>query len=144
MGSDIECWRISYAKVSRSRDPLSDPNASTTIFTTSTPFNATTLEFLMEQLEPGSAYVFAVAAVNGCGESETSDFNEMIPIAESPVVTVLSPTSIKIKQEKVDLTNYSGPRIVGYKIELCTCDTVDSRPHIITMLLRPIGSAYAM
>ncbi|KAJ3103421.1 hypothetical protein HDU97_010167 [Phlyctochytrium planicorne] len=137
-GSDIECWRILYSKEEKKVDPEHKPTATTTIFTAPPALDKGSLEFLIENLEPGTAYTFAVAAINGIGESEHSEFSEeivldeMIPIAEPPQVQVLSPTSLKVTPRKQN-AGYTGPKIIAYKIHATTNDTADGKPHTVTV-----------
>ncbi|KAI8849271.1 hypothetical protein BC829DRAFT_443093 [Chytridium lagenaria] len=146
-GSDIECWRILYTKVSNGDEV--NPAATTTIFTT--PLGVTgmgKLECAIESLEPGAGYVFAVAAINGSGESDHSEFSEeivldeMIPIADPPHIQILSPTSIKVTPIPLPAT-YTGPKVVAYRINLTTTDTVDMKPHTVTVR-KNIDEAYAV
>ncbi|KAJ3211681.1 hypothetical protein HDU67_004360, partial [Dinochytrium kinnereticum] len=138
-GSDIECWRILYTKADRKSLTALNPSATTTIFTTPVGVGSGTLEFMIEGLEPGSAYVFAVAAINASGESEHSEFSEevvldeMIPIAEPPQIHILSPTSVKVIPDRSNLSNTVGPKVVAYKIHVTTMDTADSKPHTVVI-----------
>ncbi|KAJ3310702.1 Myomesin-2 [Blyttiomyces sp. JEL0837] len=129
-GSEIECWKIRYEREENSHqigDPaVANPLATTTIFTESSTNHPNVLDFVVDNLEPGSTYRFWLIAINACGESEESDrsdevnLDEMVPVADPPKIEVTSTTSVIVKFPYISECFSGRPKLVGYKILVFT------------------------
>ncbi|KAI8618713.1 ciliary protein causing Leber congenital amaurosis disease-domain-containing protein [Chytriomyces sp. MP71] len=115
-GTDTESWKIRYSRVA-------EPEASTTLSIKANGLAHNHLDHVIEGLEPGENYVFAVVAVSPGGDSESSENSDevnldmMIPIPDPPDVEMLSATSVVVHLPREELARYGErPKITGYRI----------------------------